>query len=57
MPTWAADGRCERLDAILFRGAVTLTVAEAVSALSARPGLPSESMPSDHLPLVARFRL
>ena len=57
MPTWAADGRCERLDAILFRGDIALAGAAPVPTLTPIPGLPSEIHPSDHLPLAAVFRM
>ena len=57
MPTWAADGRCERLDAVLGRGAIADLTGEPVAPLVAVPGLPSEANPSDHVPLVATFRL
>ena len=57
MPTWAADGRCERLDAILLRGSIALAGAAPVPTLTPIPGLPSEIHPSDHIPLAAVFRL
>lgn len=57
MPTWAADGRTERLDAILARGAASGLEGDPVPALSPIPGLPSAAFPSDHVSLRARFRL
>lgn len=57
MPTWAADGRTERLDAILARRGITELQGEPVPALSPLPGLPSATFPSDHVPLAATFRL
>ncbi len=57
MPTWAADGRTERLDAVLVRGAVSAIDGPRPPELAPMPGLPSVSMPSDHVPLVARVTL
>lgn len=57
MPTWAADGRTDRLDAILVRRGVADLRGEPVPAISALPGLPSATFPSDHVPLAATFRL
>jgi mRNA deadenylase 3'-5' endonuclease subunit Ccr4 len=54
-PTWAADGRCDRLDAILYRGGLRGIHDEPLARISAAPGLPSAEMPSDHIPLIAHL--
>jgi endonuclease/exonuclease/phosphatase family metal-dependent hydrolase len=51
-PTWIADNRAEKTDAILWRGWSTVRP-HPYPDVPPIPGLPSETMPSDHLPLVA----
>ena len=51
-PTWAADGRARKLDAILVRG-FELRSVRPLPVINVEVGLPSDIEPSDHLPLVA----
>jgi len=53
--TWGVNGRTEKLDAILFRGALSLRHAEPVLRFDPKLGLPSAALPSDHVPLRATF--
>jgi len=55
VPTWFADERAERTDAILLRG-VRAVDALPIPPVEVVPGLPSEAMPSDHLPLAVTVR-
>jgi len=50
-PTWSADGRARKLDAMLLRG-IGIRRVEALPSINPEVGLPSASEPSDHLPLV-----
>ena len=53
-PTWIADGRSEKTDAILWRNWSSVQF-QPYPDVPTLPGLPSATMPSDHLPLVADF--
>jgi len=54
--TFVADGRAERLDDILVRGLDVMRAAP-VPVVPVDPGLPSETVPSDHLPVSAEIAL
>jgi endonuclease/exonuclease/phosphatase family metal-dependent hydrolase len=54
-PTWCADGRARKLDALLVRGLDVLSV-RPLAGVEPSTGLPSALEPSDHLPLVADVR-
>lgn len=56
MPTWAADERVEKVDAILVSRGLSASDPLPLPTLAPIPGLPSEAMPSDHLPLAATIR-
>lgn len=56
-PTWAADGRTQKVDALLSSPGLRLDDVLPLPPLTADPGLPSEEMPSDHVPLGARATL
>jgi endonuclease/exonuclease/phosphatase family metal-dependent hydrolase len=53
-PTWFADGRAEKTDAILWRNWSSVRF-EPYPDVPVDPGLPSAQMPSDHLPLIAEL--
>lgn len=52
MPTWAADGRRELLDAVLVGPGLTIERAHPIPTLPPG-GLPTAREPSDHVPLAA----
>jgi mRNA deadenylase 3'-5' endonuclease subunit Ccr4 len=55
VPTANPNGRAKRIDHMFVRGALDATAVEVLEVTDKTP-LPSSAMPSDHVPIGARFR-